>query len=239
MKATHMLGMVLCAACGATPTTTAIQHPSAAEYDAKAAREEAAARADREKYDPNAHDYLEHCTNNHSDTTACWTADFNPTGRHLKEADEHRRAAARYRALSQVLRDVEATQCTGLTEHDRDMSPFAHVEDIINIEPLDVPAGKSLRREGAAFTFRPMPGMNAAWMEKVVRCHLARNDAMGHAVPHMDYCPLVPPNVDARVRDSSMGIVVEVSSGNPATVTEILRRAELLQEMRSRIELPK
>src|SRR5690242_20168796 len=128
MKAIHVMGLALVAACGGTPTATSILHPSAAEYDAKAAREEAQAREHRQQYDPNAREYVEHCTNNHSDANACWTADFNPTARHLKEADEHRTIAARYRELSQVMRDVEARSCAGLSDHDRDMSPFDHVE---------------------------------------------------------------------------------------------------------------
>lgn len=239
MKATHILGLVLVAACGGTPTATAIHHPSAAEYDSKAAREDAASREDRELFDPSAHGYIEHCTNNHSDTTACWTADYNPTARHLKEAKEHRKAAERFRALSQVMRDTETRECAGLSEHDRDMSPFAHIEDIVNIAVLDVPAKKGFKREGAVFTFRQVPGMSVEWMQRAVRCHLARNDAMGHDVPYMDYCPLVPPNVNATVKETPLGIVVEVSSGDKASIAEILRRAELLQQMRSRIELPR
>lgn len=37
--------------------------------------------------------------------------------------------------------------------------------------------------QGVAFTFRSVPGMTKEWMTKVVQCHLARSDAMGHQMP--------------------------------------------------------
>jgi hypothetical protein len=236
MKAAHVLALSLVAACGA-PTNGAV-HPSAAQYQANAAREEVEAKKDRDRYDPNARTTFEHCVSRRDDAAACWTEDYNPTVAHLEEARKHQRTAAHFRQLSQVMLDVEARECSGLSEHDRDTSPFAHVQDIINIEPLDVSSGKGIRREGAAFTFRPIPGMRLEWFQQVVRCHVARNDAMGHDVPDMAYCPLVPPNVQATVKQTELGFVVEVSSGTRSTITEILRRADALQRMRARRELP-
>ncbi|NVL89357.1 hypothetical protein, partial [Escherichia coli] len=111
--------------------------------------------------------------------------------------------AAQFRALSQELRDAETTACAGLSDHDRDTSPFVHVEDIVAIEPLYLPAKAEpdkLERKGATFTFRPLPGMTTQWLQRVMSCHIARNDAMGHVAPDMDTCPLVPPNVQAIVK---------------------------------------
>jgi hypothetical protein len=231
MKPTHILALSILAACAASSPST-INHPSAAQYDANAAREEGAAKEDRERYDPNARKMFEHCAGSRGDAVGCWTEDYNPTAAHLEEAKKHQRAAERFRALSHVMHDVEVRECAGLSEHDKDTSPFAHVQDIINIEPLDVPAGKNLRREGALFTFRAVPGMKLEWLQQVVRCQLARNDAMGHDVPSMSYCPLVPPNVEATVKETELGFVIEVSSGNKATVQEILHRADTLRWMR-------
>lgn len=233
MKATLIPLLLVFAACGGGQATDAVHHPSAAQYEASAAREEAAAKEHSAQYKPDARVVVERC-NARRPEVACWTADYNPTAAHLDAAEQHRKVGARFRALSQVMRDTEARECEGLSEHDRDTSPFEHLEDIVNIEPLDVATAKTLRRDGAAFTFRALPGMKLEWLQKVVRCHVARNDAMGHDVPDMPYCPLVPPNVQATVKETPLGFVIEVSSGNKASVGEIMRRADFLQQLRVR-----
>jgi hypothetical protein len=226
-------------ACGGAATPA--PHLSAAQYDANAAREQREADTERQQFEPNAVVREEHCPSAHGGIDAdamdlaCWTADYNPTEAHLAEAERHRKAAARFRALSQALRDAEATACAGLSDHDRDTSPFVHTDDIIDVEPLYLPttsdAGR-LERKGAVFTFRQLPGMTTQWLQKVMSCHIARNDAMGHVVPEMETCPLVPPNVKALVRPTTAGFAVEVSSTDSGSVAEILRRADLLQQRR-------
>lgn len=227
--------LVVLAACGGGPNPPPV-HPSAAQYEAAAAREEGEAKEHEKQYKPEASVKKEHCPPIREGTGSdmCWTADENPTARHLAEAEQHRKSAAKFRAESQVMRDTEAKACAGLSEHDRDTSPFAHTEDIVNIQPLDVSTkkGAGLVREGVVFTFRPVPGMTLDLLQRVVGCHLARNDAMGHKVPDMDYCPLVPPNVQASVKQTSVGFDVEVSSGDKPSIAEIQRRADLLQKRR-------
>lgn len=227
------------AACGGASTPP--PHLSAAQYDANAAREQRAADAERRQFQPNAVLREEHCPAIHSGIDAdamdlaCWTSDYNPTEEHLAQAERHRKAAAQFRALSQELRDAETTACAGLSDHDRDTSPFVHVEDIVAIEPLYLPAKAEpdkLERKGATFTFRPLPGMTTQWLQRVMSCHIARNDAMGHVAPDMDTCPLVPPNVQAIVKSTAAGLAVEVSSTNSASVAEIARRADALQQQR-------
>jgi hypothetical protein len=227
------LALVACA--GATPPP----HLSAAQYDARAAREQRQAETERQQFEPNAVLHEEHCPSVHGGIDgdamdlACWTADYNPTEAHLAEAERHRQAAARYRALSQALRDAEATACAGLSDHDRDTSPFVHTEDIVDVEPLYIPTGADAsERKGAVFTFRALPGMTTQGLQRAMSCHIARNDAMGHVVPEMDMCPLVPPNVKAIVRPTAAGFAVEVSSEDRASVAEILRRADALQQRR-------
>jgi hypothetical protein len=128
---------------------------------------------------------------------------------------------------------AEATACIGISDHDRDTSPFAHSEDVVKIAPLDVAgSGGTFQREGAVFTFRAVPGMTAEWLQRVVDCHIARNNAMGHLAADMEYCPLVPANVRAVVKPTAGGFAVEVSSGNRASVADILVRANALEKRR-------
>ena len=165
----------------------------------------------------------------------CWTSVTSPTSAHLRQAEEHRRHAADHRAASQALREAEARACAGLRPADRDMSPFEHTDDIMAVVPLVIPAANARaalpneRTIGASITFRAVPGMTAEWLQRVVDCHLARNAALGHVVPEMPTCPLVPRGVRAQVRSVGNGFAVEVSSEEPATAREILSRAQELR----------
>lgn len=67
--------------------------------------------------------------------------------------------------------------------------------------------------------------MTVPWLQRLVDCHLARNAALGHDVPEMPYCPLVPRGVSARVSAVDRGFAVDVRAEDPATAQEILRRA--------------
>jgi len=232
---TTVIGCVALGGCGAT--STASPYISASAYEAKAESEQREADAERKLFEPGAVARVTHCAAPGKDADdvvmPCWTADHNPTQQHLAEAKRHREAAARFRAESQALRDAEARACAGLSDHDRDTSPFAHTEDIIDIAPLEIPRqGSSSEREGAVFAFRVVPGMTAPSLQRVVDCHLARNDAMGHVAPDMAYCPLVPPNVKAVVKSTPAGLAVEVSSEDHASIADIARRATALQARR-------
>ena len=111
------------------------------------------------------------------------------------------------------------------------MSPFAHREDIAGVEELkasDSPKSGMPRLEGTTITFRAMPGMTAQWLQRVVDCHIARNASLGHDVPEMLYCPLVPKNVTAMVTATDKGFAVAVRSKDAEVAREILRRANAL-----------
>jgi hypothetical protein len=100
-----------------------------------------------------------------------------------------------------ALRDAATRACVGVPNDDRDMSPFDHREDIESVAQLYSPSsgGKNPTRHflGATVVFHATPGMTAQWLQRVIDCHLARNAALGHDVPEMAYCPLVPKGVSA------------------------------------------
>jgi hypothetical protein len=158
--------------------------------------------------------------------TPCWQAADR------RVVDAHANAAAKHRTASAELRDAEARACAGISSEDRDMSPFERVADIANVEPLVEQVGtpKLPRTEtvGAIVTFRAVPGLTAEWLQRIVDCHLARNAALGHVVPEMPNCPLVPRGVHARVRSVGNGFAVEIRGDDAASVREIRARAERL-----------
>ena len=209
---------------------------SVASHETTAAEEARVASEHEQRYDPSAQQRRERCraggARTAADVDTCWSSVTNATAEHLKHGEEHRAHAADHRAASQALRDAEARACVGIPAADRDESPFEHREDIENVEPFYVRQGGKLpseRLEGAVVAFRAVPGMTAPWLQRVVDCHLARNAALGHDVPEMAYCPLVPKGVTATVAPTRAGFAVEIRSGDSGTAKEILRRAEGLR----------
>ncbi len=138
-------------------------------------------------------------------------------------AAEKRHQAAEHRRVSQALRDAENSACAGIPEADRIESPFSHWADIRFVQVLP---------DGARFEFRDIPGLDAAWLRHVVDCQIARDDALGHEVPDLPYCPLVPRGATARVSEESGGYVVEVTSSDKQGASEIIRRAQFIAAAR-------
>ena len=138
-------------------------------------------------------------------------------------AGQKRHEAAEHRRVSQALRDAENRACSGVPEADRIESPFAHWADIRFVQVLP---------DGARFEFRAIPGLDAPWLRHVVDCQLARDDALGHDVPELPYCPLVPRGATARVSPWEGGYAVEVTSSDKEAAAEIVRRAQFIAAAR-------
>lgn len=219
-------------ACG--PAQGTRPHDMSTSGHEEAAQAEQAEAADHEaQYDPVALRAL-HCG---STATAidlgggCWNADVNPTEAHRAQARRHRESAAAHRAAGEALRNAERRACVGIDELDRDMSPFANRADIESVARLtDRPAGSQRidRLVGATVVFRAAPGMTEQWLQRVIDCHLARNASLGHEVPEMSYCPLVPSGASASVRGTGDGFAVDIRGADTATAQEIWQRAETL-----------
>ena len=214
--------------CAADPGTKP-HDMSAAQHDAAANQEMQAASGHAEQHDPAATKQSTDCAGR-----GCWTSVSNPTAQHGDDAKRHRELAQKHRAASTALVDAEAHACVGLSEDDRDMSPFHHREDIESVSPLveEVKAGKGTTKKevGTTIVFRAVPGLTAEWLQRVVDCHLARAAAVGHDMPEMPYCPLVPKGAKAKVTSVGNGFAVNVSADDAATIAEIKKRAETLKK---------
>jgi hypothetical protein len=153
-----------------------------------------------------------------------------------KEADAHRKLAHEHRAASQALRDAEQRSCSGISEADRDSSPFSHREDIASIEDSNEATtaygGRPQvqgRLIGARIVFRAVPGMTKEWLQREVDCHLARNQVVGESDPSMAFCPLAVAHVSASVSSTGNGFAVDVTSNDPDSIKEVVRRAQALK----------
>jgi hypothetical protein len=162
----------------------------------------------------------------------CWTSQANSTSEHSQMAEAHKKAAAEHRAAAAALAAAEAKACADLPDSERDMSPFAHREDIASVTPLEdskpVGKGKSVKTVGVTVKFKAVPGLTEEWLQRVVNCHLARAASVGHNMPEMSYCPLVPKDVTAKVVSAGDGFNVEIRSDDPAAAAEVVKRAQSL-----------
>jgi hypothetical protein len=223
----------------ATTTSGANPHDmSVAQHNAAAEQANQAALAHHEAYQPNANVVHERCSRSFSkgDTVeegVCWESITNPTAIHEEQAKKMQKAAADHRAAAAALVAAEGKSCAGIAEADRDMSPFEHTQDITRVtllnEPLISPkSGSAARTVGVVVAFRAVPGLTTEWFQHLINCHLARIAALGHVVPEMPNCPLVPKGVTAQVTSAGDGFAVAVRSDDPAVVQEIIGRAQRL-----------
>ncbi|MHB8420314.1 MAG: hypothetical protein ACYDCL_19750 [Myxococcales bacterium] len=225
-----LVGFVLAASIGCASAPVPEHHPSAAAYESQASAERAEAARQERAYDPNAGVRRQSCEGKSDLGSACWTSELNPTAEHLREAARLRREAARDRARSNELREAEAKSCAGVSEADRDEGPFIHREDIASVAPVYSPAegSESPRLLGARVTFRPIWGLTIGFLQRVVDCHLARSNALGNQLPDLPDCPMATPGTRASVVQTAQGFAVTLTSDDPASAREILRRAALL-----------
>lgn len=216
------------AACTASTSGTRPRDTSAAQHDRAANDHARAAATHARDYDPTAQALSSICTPSVAWPAICWTSVENPTQEHLRAAAEHRHHAADHRAASGRLREAEARACRGIADDDRDISPFDRVEDIIAVTPLSEegsPGSISRRTVGATVTFRARPGLTAEALQRLIDCHIARNVALGHVVPEMPNCPLVPDGIEARVTPAGSGFAVSIRSNDVTVANEVLERA--------------
>jgi hypothetical protein len=190
------------------------------------AQHEAVAKAD----DQEANSKLCQASTNDASGGPCWGAQTAETRR---EVAELRREAAAHRNAAAVLK-AEQKACNGVSEADRVQSPFSHQEDIVSVQPLIErrPDGET-RQAGAVIEFRKVPRLTTENFQKILDCHLARDEAFGFDARELAYCPLnVNPlgfhKVNATVAERPNCFIVKLDSENEDVAKKVLARAQLL-----------
>lgn len=220
------ISAVVFVGCGSSAPAVDPHSMSTAGHERSARKEEVEAKKDDARYDPDADAASPHCSRLMLGY-ACWTSVSNPTEDHLRMAAEHRKLAAEHRKASNVLRDAEAKSCVGVSDDDRDQSPFHHPEDVLRV---DVLGGGGKPETGVVVLFRRLPGMTEKGLQSVLDCHLARNAAMGFQVPEMGSCPLVPKGARAKVTKTAEGFTVTIDADEPDAQKDIVARGRLLKK---------
>ncbi len=225
-----LLPLLACAPKGTRPHDMGVD-----AHEAKAAEADASSVHHTEQYDPAARAPLDRCEGGKGGRI-CWTEMNNPTEGHLREAAAMSEMAAKHREASAALRLAEESACAGIAPADRDISPFHHTADIVGVEPLTrMGEGKPAPHQtlGAIVTVQAVPGLTTEWLQRVVDCHIARNESLGNPVSEDPNCPLVPKGVSAKVSSTGAGFAVEIRASDEAVGAEVLVRAERLLPTRA------
>jgi hypothetical protein len=222
---THRLSGIamftLLAACASSP-----QRPpqpldmSAAKHEEMARKNEQTAKEHLAQYDPEARSDGPCVPMAAKFAGPCWTAHRNATREHLDIANHHKKLAAQHRAASQALREAEGRACAGVSEEDRDESPFEETEDILAVD---------VTGDAVLVTFRAVQNLTGAWLQRDIDCHLARNAAMGFEDDDMKSCPLNIKGVTATVKPVIGGFLVTMKASNAASFGELVKRARAIK----------
>jgi hypothetical protein len=202
---------------------------SAAGHERVARADDTAALEQERLYNPNADADRQHCAppiRNIDDVASlpCWTRTTNSTEYHLREAARFRSAARAHRTAAKTLRDAETIACSGIADEDKDISPFAHREDILST--LITTEGE--RVTGVSILVRGVPGMTGDYLARLVDCHLARNAAMGFAMREMAFDPLNVKGAKASIEAFGGDFRVTLKADDEAAAREIAARATRL-----------
>ncbi len=216
-----LLALATLIACKPTVRSTDV---STAEHRAAAQTEEELAAEHQANFDPNAKEFREpeDCAIGPvAPEETCWSVLVNPTSAHKSEAAEHRARAKEHRKAAARLEKAEDRACAGLAEYDRDLSPFFHAQDIESV---------AVGGDGVVVVFRHVRGLDREKLQRMLACHLARNAALGHEGPGMDYCPLVPAGVVAEVDDRTKKLQVTVRAEQPTAKQQLRHAGEVLEQ---------
>jgi len=226
-------GAVLLGACASTAPGARPLDMSASEHEIAANQHERESASHAAAHDPTAAASTT-CGSGarNSERRPCWTSRAKVEAQHLQDADEHHKVASEHRAASQGLRAAEESACIGLSEAERDESPFAHREDIVSASRLDATVssgkGSSQRSLGATVVLRAVPNLTKEYLQRLVDCHLARDAAMGFDMPEMAFCPLSVKGARATVVSGTAGFGVEIRAEDTDAAAEVLKRARAL-----------
>ncbi len=151
-----------------------------------------------------------------------------------RETERHRAFAALHRAASQALRDAESSACQGLSGDDLDIPLLARSHDIESVEPIyRSPSSQRMTADdllGASLTLGAAAGLTLERLQRLLDCEVARNAALGHDNPGVQFDPLAVEGATAIASSSRDRLSVGITAPDTDAAWEILERARALRE---------
>lgn len=128
---------------------------------------------------------------------------------------------------------VEPSACIGLSEADRETSPFARRSDIVRVETLRTQPATAKetqvgRLQGASITVRATPGLTPEYLQRIVSCHVARDPAMAATRPELSSSPLSVKGASAMVESAGDAFRIDIKGDSKEASEEIAQRAKEL-----------
>jgi hypothetical protein len=159
-----------------------------------------------------------------------WSAMIGGSSAEVDALDQLRAKVQARRSMSPAIREAEGAVCAGLSDEDRDVSPFFYRRDIVDVLPLREAGGEAPGRiVGAVVTFRRIEGLTAERLQRLVDCHAARAAALAYAAPETQWCPLAVRGVVASVAVTERGFDVRLTAPDANAAVETYARARALR----------
>ena len=158
-----------------------------------------------------------------------WSSTIAPTNDEVEQLAALREAAGAHRVALPGVRTAEESACAGLADEDRDVSPFFHARDILDVVPLYASGGSDPGRiEGAVVTFRRAEGLTVGRLQRLLDCQTARDATLDDLAPETRWCPLAVPGALSHAQAGARGVDVRVAAGGRDAAAEVYLRAVAL-----------
>jgi hypothetical protein len=179
---------------------------SAGEHRQEAAMHQSAAEREREKFDPTATAVVPSPPPSFNDQ-GDWSTSYNPTSRHLAEADDQMRVAAAHLRAAKELERFEDKACAGVSIEQRTSCPLL-ASWVMTVDE---------RKTGLVLHLKP--GISSESTARVLNCHLSYAYAKGFDRPS---CPLFVKGLTITAKDANQ---VEFRGETPEAVNAMQQQA--------------
>jgi len=152
----------------------------------------------------------------------CWNLAEESAAHHRYQANRERRLARDNRVAAANLLAAEHIACRSIPARELEHSPFSHTREIAEV----IPHYQSGTVAGARIIFKPVLGLDAAWMRHAIGCHRAIFERLGEPGTYFPEDPTLVAGADVRVEDHRDHIEVVVTSKQDVSRAVALARAK-------------
>jgi len=194
-------------------------HEQRAEQHRQASRLPDSARNPGERYSCGDTSLIDQATSGGErlmPTVPCWdVAEENAQHQRYLAAREERIARTERRDATSMV-ETELAACRGLSEREREHSPFSHRKEIAAV----IPHRDSGVLRGVRIVFKPVPGLTEVWMRQAIACHRARFERMGEPAGYLPEDPTLVAGTATTVdmRSGHLEVVIATDDGRSARV---------------------